>query len=160
MTRIDTVATATARAALEGLLQHRETLLEYVDFEEHTRWYWRLPARWLPVSGVEVWLLSWLPGQESRLHDHGGSSGAFAVLLGDLDETVVTPDGMNARDHRWQRGTLRSFGVDHIHRVGNDGARPAVSLHAYRPALSRMRRFARFPGGLRELTIEHAGADW
>ena len=34
------------------------------------------------------WLLSWLPGQGTGLHDHGGSAGAFAVVRGTLHERV------------------------------------------------------------------------
>ena len=57
------------------------------------------------------------------------------------DETVVDPQGSRSVDHLWTRGRIRSFGAHHIHRVGNDGNVPAVSLHAYRPALAEMRRF-------------------
>ncbi|MGH9095434.1 MAG: hypothetical protein ACRDXE_09770, partial [Acidimicrobiales bacterium] len=43
------------------------------DFDH--RWYVRL--HW--SRSVEVWLLGWQPGQDTRFHDHGGSSGAFVV---------------------------------------------------------------------------------
>lgn len=34
----------------------------------------------------EAWLLTWLPGQHTGWHDHGGSGGAFVVLQGILTE--------------------------------------------------------------------------
>ena len=35
---------------------------------------------------ADVWLLSWLPGHATDLHDHGPSSAAFAVVHGVLHE--------------------------------------------------------------------------
>jgi hypothetical protein len=43
-----------------------------VRYDATTRWYHRLRTG----PGYEVWLLSWVPGQGSGLHDHGRSSGA------------------------------------------------------------------------------------
>jgi hypothetical protein len=34
----------------------------------------------------EAWLLTWLPGQGTDWHDHGGSAGAFITLRGVLTE--------------------------------------------------------------------------
>ena len=39
------------------------------------RWYERIHLG----DGHEVWVISWLPGQATGFHDHGGSAGAFAV---------------------------------------------------------------------------------
>jgi cysteine dioxygenase type I len=44
------------------------------------RWYHRLAV----ADDHEVWLLTWLPGQGTDLHDHGGSTGAFLVFGGTL----------------------------------------------------------------------------
>ncbi|MGW2725506.1 cysteine dioxygenase, partial [Streptomyces sp. NPDC001492] len=40
-----------------------------VEYDATTRWYHRLRTG----PGYEVWLLSWVPGQGSGLHDHGPS---------------------------------------------------------------------------------------
>jgi predicted metal-dependent enzyme (double-stranded beta helix superfamily) len=149
----------TPRLVLERLAAHRTELLEQVRFDESRRWHQRLTPEQAGTDAVEVWLLSWLPGQESPLHDHGGSSGAFTVLAGALDETVVSRTN-TSRDHLWVRGPSRSFGEHHIHRVGNDGNLPAVSLHAYRPTLSSMRRFDRGRDGLVLRAVEESGRDW
>src|SRR4051794_3407438 len=37
---------------------------------------------------VDVWLISWTTEQGTELHDHGGSSGAFTVVEGTLNEYV------------------------------------------------------------------------
>jgi len=46
------------------------------------RWYERLRAD----DQYEIWLISWLPGQGTGFHDHGGSAGAFSVVWGTLEE--------------------------------------------------------------------------
>src|SRR5262249_55775644 len=46
------------------------------------RWYERIHLD----DSHEVWVISWLPGQATGFHDHGGSAGAFAVVWGTLVE--------------------------------------------------------------------------
>src|SRR5262249_45680451 len=46
------------------------------------RWYERIHLD----DSHEVWVISWLPGQATGFHDHGGSAGAFAVGWGTLME--------------------------------------------------------------------------
>src|SRR4051794_23214316 len=63
-------------------------------FNPVDRWYHRLAV----ADDHEVWLLTWLPGQGTELHDHGGSAGAFHVVGGTLTEdTVVGAAGRPAR---------------------------------------------------------------
>jgi len=49
------------------------------------RWYERIHLD----DSHEVWVISWLPGQATGFHDHGGSAGAFAVVWGTLMEHRV-----------------------------------------------------------------------
>ena len=49
------------------------------------RWYERIHLD----DSHEVWVISWLPGQATGFHDHGGSAGAFAVVWGTLVERRV-----------------------------------------------------------------------
>ncbi len=129
-----------------------------VRFDPRRRWYARLADH----ADHEVWLLTWLPGQATDLHDHGGSAGAFVVVSGTLTETTVVTRGGAAtlRDSLLPAGAGRQFGAHHIHRVANTGNTPAVSVHAYGPALRAMTRY-RFEGGIVELeSISRAGADW
>jgi predicted metal-dependent enzyme (double-stranded beta helix superfamily) len=147
-------------AVLDRLLAQRVELLERVRFDDQQRWHLRLTPREAGTDQVEVWLLSWLPGQISALHDHGGSSGAFTVLRGALDEGVVSGTTGASTDHLWTRGPIRAFGPHHIHEVGNDGDVPAVSLHAYEPELASMTRYRLTARGYVASSLEVAGSDW
>ncbi|MBA0124978.1 cysteine dioxygenase family protein [Haloechinothrix sp. YIM 98757] len=86
----------------------------------------------------EVWLMSWLPGQGTDIHDHGDTSGAFTVVNGQLTEVVarrrltdeLDADGVDT--HVLDTGQSRVFGPGYAHRMRNDGPDPAVSIHVYR----------------------------
>ncbi|HWU10258.1 MAG TPA: cysteine dioxygenase family protein [Streptomyces sp.] len=112
-----------------------------VRYDATTRWYHRLrsvPRAPGPVRageaplGYEVWLLSWVPGQGSGLHDHGPSSGVLTVLEGELTEH--TERGERTLDS----GAQRVFAPGYVHEVVNDSLGPAVSLHIYFPGLTDM----------------------
>jgi predicted metal-dependent enzyme (double-stranded beta helix superfamily) len=83
------------------------------------------------TGDVEVWLLSWLPGQHTDLHDHAGSAGAFTVVSGLLTETVRRRAGDVTQPVIV--GRTRVFGPRHVHQVRNADVDPAVSIHVYRP---------------------------
>jgi predicted metal-dependent enzyme (double-stranded beta helix superfamily) len=135
-------------------------------FAATDRWYHRLAEH----AEYEVWLLTWLPGQGTDLHDHGGSAGAFHVLSGsltedtllsDLSEETVAPGApprIIARE--LGEGTGRRFGTRHIHRITNRSGRPAISIHVYGPALTTMTRYRIGTGGLDVVTVEKAGVQW
>jgi len=124
-------------------------------FDPLRRWYTRLAGQ----PDVEVWLLTWLPGQDTDLHDHGGSAGAFHVLSGTLTEQTVD-GGSRLTESVRAAGTTREFGPRHIHRIVNAGHRPAISVHAYGPALSRMTRYRLRGGELSVAAVDRAGAQW
>ncbi len=112
----------------------------------------------------EAWLLTWLPGQSTGLHDHGGSAGALAIVDGALEESVpASSDG--GRTYQMVRqplaaGTVRAFGRHHVHDVANPGAASAISLHVYAPALTTMTRYQMLGHTLQVLAEERAGQDW
>ncbi|MEJ3748731.1 cysteine dioxygenase family protein [Actinomycetes bacterium KLBMP 9797] len=123
-------------------------------FDPIDRWYARLAT----APGHEAWLLTWLPGQHTELHDHGGSAGAFVVVAGALVEQTVR--GHRLREAALPAGAHRRFGAHHVHAVANRGDAPAVSVHVYAPALRSMTRY-RFDGGrLRMAEVERAGVAW
>jgi hypothetical protein len=107
-----------------------------VRYDATTRWYARLSTG----PGYEVWLLSWLPGQGTGLHDHGGSSGVLTVLGGELHERALTAAGEARRT--LVPGTQRAFAPGYAHEVVNDSLEPAVSLHVYFPGLTEMTPYA------------------
>jgi quercetin dioxygenase-like cupin family protein len=80
------------------------------------------------TAGQQVWLMSWLPGQQTDLHDHGAATGAFTVVSGTLTEHVRH----RGTTHPLVPGQSRVFGPGYAHQVRNDGPDPAVSLHVYR----------------------------
>ncbi len=124
--------------------------LSLVRYDPASRWY-RLIER---TEEFEIWLLSWLPGQQTGFHDHGASAGAFAVALGSLAEQGA-PGGRPRRSPRIvTAGSVRAFGPDYVHNVRNDATQPAVSLHAYSPPLTSMRRFEVASGGTLRATAE------
>lgn len=104
-------------------------------FAAEERWHARL--HWTPA--VEVYLLSWDTGQDTRIHDHGGSSGAFCVTDGELFEEHGTVFGATLRERTHPRGAVTSFGPSYLHNLGNRRPSGAISIHAYSPPLSVMR---------------------
>jgi predicted metal-dependent enzyme (double-stranded beta helix superfamily) len=121
-----------------------EDWLDQVHYDTDERWYLRLAQD----DEHEVWLLSWLPGQHTGFHDHGASAGAFAVALGSLSERAA-PYGRPERSPReLVQGSVRSFGANYVHDVGNTSDRPTVSVHAYSPPLAVMRHYETASSGL------------
>lgn len=114
----------------------RDDLLAQVRFASPQRWWARLEL----TEEVEVWLLSWLPGQHTAPHDHGGASGAFSVVLGTLSETYRYPgSGLGARTH--QTGDAIGFGAGRAHQVRNSSTEKAATVHAYSPPLVPTREY-------------------
>jgi hypothetical protein len=124
------------------------------------RWYTRLRTG----DGWEAWLLTWTLGQGTDLHDHGGSSGAFTVLSGTLEELTPTPtstDPARMTARRLSAGQLRSFGASHVHQVTGVSEIAAASLHVYGPALTVMNRYQLDAERGPVLAVtERAGQDW
>jgi hypothetical protein len=122
------------------------------------RWYERIHFD----DSHEVWLISWLPGQSTGFHDHGGSAGAFEVVLGTLTERRVTGGVASGQvlAKPVRAGGSRAFGPRYIHDVRNGATGSvAVSVHAYSPPLPEMTRYELTPGGLVKLGTE-AAATW
>lgn len=148
LTRIDHARLA--RAYASGPLEPR--------FDAKERWYARLAAE----PDHEAWLLTWLPGQETDLHDHGGSAGAFTVVSGVLTEQTVVSSGggLWLAGRPLDAGLTRQFGPRHVHRIRNTGEVPAVSVHVYGPALSTMNKYEIDNGRLRVTATDVAGEAW
>ena len=130
--------TATVAAELTAGLR------DILRFDEDGRWWARLAL----TDGVELWLLSWLPGQHTKPHDHGGASGSFTVLQGELGEEYRYPGGPIRRrthvageGHRLRR---RARAPGDRHRRRARGERPRVLAAAGADARVRVAR--RRPG--------------
>jgi hypothetical protein len=117
-----------------------------VRFDADSRYYARLAS----APTYEVWLLTWLPGQGTGLHDHGESAGAFAVVAGLLRERTPVRLGSGryaVHERPLPAGTVRSFAPGYVNEIVASTT-PSVSIHAYGPALSRMTQYALVDGRL------------
>lgn len=111
-------------------------LLSVLEYVESRRWWQRLGL----TEGVELWLLSWLPGQGTEPHDHGGAAGSFTVLTGAVREDYRYPAGPIRTTTR-VTGEAVGFGSGRAHQVVNTGSVPAATVHAYSPPLVPTREY-------------------
>jgi mannose-6-phosphate isomerase-like protein (cupin superfamily) len=93
----------------------------------------------------DAWLIYWPPGTGLEPHDHGGSSGAFAVVTGTLDEDTIL-DGGTATT-RVGPGDSVTFDGSHVHAVSNRSDAPVTSVHVYSPPLRAMGYYRRGDDG-------------
>jgi rhodanese-related sulfurtransferase len=119
-------------AEIVSLFTSQEGWIDRVRLRAEGRWYERL----YQGQDYDIWVISWLPGQSTGFHDHGGSSGAFVVATGILEEH--RPDEQTRVLHP---GKPRAFGPDFAHDVRNVSLAPAVSIHAYSPPLDEMNEY-------------------
>jgi len=133
-----------------------DTWSDVLCFDAGRRWYRRLEL----AGDYDVWLLTWLPGQSTGFHDHGRAVGAFAVARGRVSERTVAGPGHQVRRRTVPAGGVRSFGSRHVHDVINMSGEPAVSVHAYSPPLTAMRRYELTGSGLVPVATESAERDW
>ncbi|MBD0675579.1 cysteine dioxygenase [Streptomyces sp. CBMA156] len=146
---------STLRTIVRELAERPEEWIHHVRLSTEERWYRRLAAD----EDHEVWLISWLPGQSTGFHDHGGSRGAFTVALGELEELSLGGPDQGLLIRRVPAGTARAFGPEYVHDVRNTAVGPAVTLHAYSPPLSSMAHYDLRAGGLVR-TSEEGPEQW
>jgi quercetin dioxygenase-like cupin family protein len=116
--------------------------LPQVRFTAESRWWTQLHGD----DTHDVWLLSWLQDQITELHDHGGSTAAFTVVQGALEEVRIEAGKLSATDLRPGRTQWVAPGV--VHDVRNVESLPAVSIHAYSPPLTSMTYYRQDGGSL------------
>ena len=124
-------------------------LVRHDGAERHFEQLWR-------DDHVDVWVISWANGNDTGFHDHDVSSGAVAVVEGQLVEERLVLTGAPRR-LRHSAGETFDFDASHVHRMHQDSATPAVSIHAYSPPLWRMGSYVVEPDGtLRRQSISYA----
>ncbi|MFE3100617.1 cysteine dioxygenase [Nocardia tengchongensis] len=128
-----------AQDVLEGRYDH--LLPDDGLWPTENRWAARLVAD----DEVDVWLISWVEGKYTELHDHAGSLGALTVLSGALAE--YRWNGRDLRRRLLTAGDQASFPLGWVHDVvrapeseaGITGPlNPTLSVHAYSPPLTAM----------------------
>lgn len=142
---------ARLRDIVDDLAVRQDEWSTLVRFDLAERYFARLRRD----DDIEVWLICWDLGQDTLLHDHGGSVGAFRVVSGSLVEDfgTVRHDRLNTRRHR--TGDSVGFGADYVHNLVNVGLQPAVSIHAYSPPLRTMNFYCWLPTGIHHLRELH-----
>jgi mannose-6-phosphate isomerase-like protein (cupin superfamily) len=105
----------------------------------------RQHALLISTDVYEAWLIYWPPGTGLEPHDHGGSSGAFAVVTGTLDEDSAVGGGTVTT--RVGPGDSLTFDGSHVHAVVNRGDTSVTSVHVYSPPLRAMGYFQRGDDG-------------
>ncbi|MCW2762229.1 MAG: cysteine dioxygenase [Marmoricola sp.] len=134
-----------------AIAQQPELWEHHVAFDGNERVYASLHRD----AHVDVWLLCWTPENDTGWHDHDISSGAVAVVAGELVENNLTL-AQGARETRVGAGRVFSFGPDHIHRL-NGAVHGSVSVHTYSPPLWRMGQYAVNDAGvLRRVSLSYA----
>ncbi|GHF63590.1 putative metal-dependent enzyme (double-stranded beta helix superfamily) [Amycolatopsis bartoniae] len=127
------------RVALEYAAE-RDRWRDLLRYDPDQRFSTRIAAD----EREEVWLMGWLPGQHTDLHDHASSTGAFTVVSGQLSELVArrAPDGRAVTElHHLSAGQSRVFAPGYVHQVRNEGPDPAISIHVYRAGGRAMRPY-------------------
>jgi Cysteine dioxygenase type I len=135
------------RTIVDDIAKTPEIWSSSVRFDLTERCYSRLRRE----RAVEVWLICWDIGQDTLLHDHGGSSGAFTVTRGSLVEDFGSVGGAGLRTRRHTAGDTVGFGADYLHNLVNVGTEPTVSVHAYSPPLRAMNFYCWLPTGMHHL---------
>ncbi|MGV0626771.1 cysteine dioxygenase [Mycolicibacter minnesotensis] len=132
-----------ADAVLHGRYNH---LLPTTGLPDDHRWFARIHGD----ERLDIWLISWVPGHATELHDHGDSLGALTVLSGALDEFHW--DGSKLVNRRLDAGDQAAFSRGWVHDVTwappppSEAAGPTLSVHAYSPPLGQMSYYEVTPG--------------
>lgn len=127
--------------ALRDLTRHTAAefpaaLRDLLHFDPAQRWWLRLAL----TADVELWLLTWTPGQHTAPHDHNGAAGAFSVFTGALHEEYTYP-GRPIRAADYHAGAGIGFDAGRVHQVRNARPADAASVHAYSPPLRDTRQY-------------------
>ncbi|UEA32584.1 cysteine dioxygenase [Mycobacterium avium subsp. avium] len=146
--RVPALLYATDQAADDVLSGRCDHLLPPGGIPASRRWFTRIHGD----EELDVWLISWVPGHPTELHDHGGSLGALTVVSGSLNE--YRWDGRALRRRRLDAGDQAGFPLGWVHdvvwaprpvsgpvsrrAVAAAQAAPTLSVHAYSPPLTAM----------------------
>lgn len=108
----------------------------------------------LEDARLDIWVLSWMPGQATGYHDHGNSDVALTALQGTvLERQVRVGDASIERELR--PGVVRQGPAGYIHSVAHGAGVPAVTLHAYSPPLLQVGQYRAGPAGALQREQQH-----
>ena len=96
---------------------------------------------------IDVWVLSWMPGQHTGFHDHGDAGVALAAVDGHVVERQMRVTG-GAHEQVLQPGRVQVGAPGYIHSVAHGAGEPAVTIHAYSPPLVEVGQYRATEDGL------------
>ncbi len=103
---------------------------------------------------LDLWVLSWMPGQATGLHDHGTSAVALTAAQGSVIERhLVIGDEPTRRI--LTPGPVHTGRGGYIHAVGHHEGSPAVTIHAYSPPLIQVGQYRAAEDGQIWREIQH-----
>lgn len=152
------VRLAALRRIVDGVAARPELWSDHVRFDLSERYFTRLHHE----DRFELWLICWELGQDTLLHDHGGSVGAFAVAEGTLVEDHADPAARQLRTRLHRAGDSVAFGARYLHNMVNAATEPAITVHAYSQPLRAMNFYCWLPSGphhLREIPCDSPEPD-
>ncbi len=95
---------------------------------------------------VDIWVLSWMPGQATGFHDHGNSAVALTAARGAVLERQIRL-GDASIERTLTPGATQLGAAGYIHSVTHRAGRPAVTVHAYSPPLVEVGQYRSGPSG-------------
>jgi predicted metal-dependent enzyme (double-stranded beta helix superfamily) len=134
---------AGALRRLVARLALRSDLWKPLVVRDHARRRYRLM---LEDERLDVWVLSWMPGQATGFHDHGSSSVALTTVQGVVLERQIRV-GEASSERALRPGFVQPGPAGYIHSVTHASGAPAVTLHAYSPPLLQVGQYRAGPGG-------------
>ena len=131
------------REALERLEVSYNDIIEYVHFD--SKLYGRTPL--IEEDSFSIFVMTWLPGQLTPIHDHRGSACAVRVVRGTCSEIEFERAACGSivpkRVSKAGVGSVLYSFDDDIHQVGNlEALGELVTIHCYSPPLSQMQWYS------------------
>ncbi len=100
----------------------------------------------LEDARLDIWVLSWMPGQATGYHDHGSSNVGLTTLQGAVIERQIRLGWRNI-ERELVPGFVQPGAAGYIHSVSHGRGTPAVTLHAYSPPLVQVGQYRSGPLG-------------
>jgi hypothetical protein len=95
---------------------------------------------------LDIWVLSWMPGQATGFHDHGSSAVALTAVQGAVLERQIRL-GDASIERALAPGAMQLGAAGYIHSVTHLAGLPAVTVHAYSPPLVQVGQYRSGPSG-------------
>ncbi len=140
-----------ALSLLVGSLASRTELWKPLVVCDRARRRYRLM---LDDDRLDIWVLSWMPGQSTGYHDHGNSNVALAAVQGCVLERQIRV-GSASLERELRPGVVQPGPAGYIHSVAHHAGAPAVTLHAYSPPLVQVGQYRAGPQGALRREQQH-----